>query len=465
MSNKLKPIIEKYEVFLLIFLGIQPIIDVLTTLSLSLDITVTFGIIIRFLILLTSCLYILVKSIQSGKIYYTYYLFLLLLIIFIGIINNFYSKPIFSFVEEGKFIFKVVYLFIMLITYFLAFNSLKTRLKLEDKLLKNILTASLIINFIMIVSIATSTSLTSYDYSKIGYTGWFYAGNEIGAIIATIFPLVLLYTIKQTKTLKDLIKWIPTILMIFSLLAVGTKVGYGACILVLVVAFFMKLIELFQTRKTNIFKLNILKSSLLGILILLLIIITPFAPIYYNTLSHMNLLGIELPSDNTQVDESDQPKSNTKEQTNTKPQEPISNEQVENLLLSSRELFLENQKNEFINAPFSQKMFGMGYAGNYTTEPKMVEMDFYDLFFSFGIIGFLVLMAPIVYFVIRIMNFVLSNLKEVFNFKYSMYASSLLLAFGIAFMAGHVMTAPAVSIYIAAILSFLVVNFKIDNKF
>ena len=114
----------------------------------------------------------------------------------------------------------------MLITYFLAFNSLKTRLKLEDKLLKNILTASLIINFIMIVSIATSTSLTSYDYSKIGYTRWFYAGNEIGAIIATIFPLVLLYTIKQTKTLKDLIKWIPTILMIFSLLAVGTKVGY-----------------------------------------------------------------------------------------------------------------------------------------------------------------------------------------------------------------------------------------------
>ena len=266
MVNKLNPLLEKYEIFLLIFLGIQPLIDVLTTYSISLNITITFGVIIRFFILILSILYILFKSIQLGKRYYIYYLFLLFSVLLIGVINNSFAKPIFSISEEGKFIVKVVYLSIMLLVYVLALNSLKSKLQLEAKLLKHILIGSLIINIVMVVSIATSTSLTSYDYTKIGYTGWFFAGNEIGAILAIIFPMVLLYSIQNTKSAKDIYKWIPTVLMIFSLLAVGTKVGYGACILVLVIAFFMKLFELYLSRKTSTFKVNTLKSSFLGIL-------------------------------------------------------------------------------------------------------------------------------------------------------------------------------------------------------
>ena len=181
----------------------------------------------------------------------------------------------------------------------------------------------------------------------------------------------------------------------------------------------------------------------------------------------MNLLGIDLSSEENEVDDSNEleNKKQNEENTNNKQHETINKKQVENLLLSSRELFLEKQKNDFIKAPISQKLFGMGYAGNYTDEPKMVEMDFYDLLFSFGIIGTLILLIPLLYFGIKIIIFAFLNIKIVFNLKYSMYATSLLLAFGIAFTAGHVLTAPAVSIYIAAILGFLTINFQKRDQY
>ncbi|MFK4998713.1 O-antigen ligase family protein [Bacillus sp. N9] len=69
----------------------------------------------------------------------------------------------------------------------------------------------------MVVSIATSTSISSYDHTKIGYTGWFYAGNEIGAILAIISPIVLYNCIKSTTSIKQLYAWIPFLLMGFSL--------------------------------------------------------------------------------------------------------------------------------------------------------------------------------------------------------------------------------------------------------
>ncbi|MEQ2527535.1 O-antigen ligase family protein [Bacillaceae bacterium CLA-AA-H227] len=462
MPNKLKNLIEKYEIFLLFFLALQPIIDVLTSLCISLDINITFGIIIRFMVLVLSIFYICIRSIQKGKKYIVYFSILLFGVIFIGVINNFFTKPIFSISEEGKFIFKAIYLFIMLFAYILAFNSVKSRFKLENRLIKNILIASLIISIVMVVSIGTSTSLTSYDYSKIGYTGWFFAGNEIGAILAIIFPLVLLYSVLNTHSAQDIYKWIPTILMVFSLLAVGTKVGYMACVLVLLIALFMELYGSVFHRKTRTEKPSKFRSIYLAILVVLLILITPFTPIYKNTFTHLDLLGIDFTSEEPSTDETAE--NDIHQQTNNANNEnngKISKEQVENLLLSSRELFLEKQKADFHQAPLSQKLFGMGYAGNYTEEPKMIEMDFYDLLYSFGIIGATLLFLPIIYFGIRTVIYTLTNIKKIFNIKYAMYFTSLILAFGIAFTAGHVLTAPAVSIFIAAIFAFILNELEI----
>jgi len=44
-----------------------------------------------------------------------------------------------------------------------------------------------------------------------------------------------------------------------------------------------------------------------------------------------------------------------------------------------------------------------------------------------------------------------------------MIASSILLGFGIAFISGHVLTAPAVSTYLALIFSYVIVDLKLIN--
>ncbi|WP_423799691.1 O-antigen ligase family protein [Neobacillus sp. SAB-20_R2A] len=463
MSKFAKQVMEKYEIFLVIFLGLQPLIDVLTTYSLSLNINVTFGILIRFLILFISIVYIFLKSLQLDQKKYIYYFLILFCVLAVGVVNNFNNKPIFSVGDEGKFIVKVVYLLVMLCAYLLSFKSLSSKLTVENKLMRYLLLSSLIINIVFVISIATGTSLTSYDFSKIGYSGWFFAGNEIGAILAISFPVILLYSIRSTVALKDIYKWIPSILMIFSMLAVGTKVGYGACLISLLVSLVMSFYELFQSRRTPALKTHKLRSLILSAITIMLILITPFTPIYKNTFTHLNLLGIDLTAkDNPNIKNKESEKK-TNNHHKTEKQETINKKQIENLVLSSRDVFLDKQKNDYQKAPISQKLFGLGYAGNYTDVPKMIEMDFYDIFFSFGIVGSLVLIFPLIYLGFKLIFYASSNLKKVFNLKYALYVVSLLLAFGIAFSAGHVLTAPAVSIYISAIFAFLLVDLQIKG--
>ncbi|MDD1369270.1 O-antigen ligase family protein, partial [Bacillus sp. MHSD17] len=119
-------------------------------------------------------------------------------------------------------------------------------------------------------------------------------------------------------------------------------------------------------------------------------------------------------------------------------------------------------KQYYKEAPLSQKLFGMGYAGNYTTNMKLVEMDFYDLFFAFGIVGFLMYVLPLLYFGIKIFIRLITNFRKLFSVKHTLLASTLVLSLGIGFMSGHVLTAPAVSIFFVVILAYLIVDLEIE---
>ncbi|MFK4998715.1 O-antigen ligase family protein [Bacillus sp. N9] len=71
-------------------------------------------------------------------------------------------------------------------------------------------------------------------------------------------------------------------------------------------------------------------------------------------------------------------------------------------MLSSRDISLDMHKEYYANAPSTQKLFGMGYSGNYTKKPRMIEMDYFDIFFSTGIIGTILFFIPYLYFGLRI---------------------------------------------------------------
>ena len=55
-----------------------------------------------------------------------------------------------------------------------------------------------------------------------------------------------------------------------------------------------------------------------------------------------------------------------------------------------------------------------------------------------------------------------ANKKMILQLKYILILASLAIALGIAYIAGHILTAPAVSIYFVSILAYLIVELNLD---
>ena len=182
-----------------LFIILQPVLDLLTSLSITLlKSNATVGILVRFLIMAVGGIYILIQAKKENR-KFLIYLILLAGVLGVGFINNKLVKDPIVLSEEVKFVAKALYIYIMLGSYILALKSLKKTVNISDKVRNSIVYSTLIINAIMVISISTSTDFGSYEWMKVGSRGWFYAGNELGSILAIIFPIVVLYSIQKQK--------------------------------------------------------------------------------------------------------------------------------------------------------------------------------------------------------------------------------------------------------------------------
>src|SRR5699024_6034369 len=131
----------------------------------------------------------------------------------------------------------------------------------------------------------------------------------------------------------------------------------------------------------------------------------------------------------------------------------VQNSTLMTKLLSSRDVYLQVIKDDFKKAKRIRKAFGIGYAGDYSTDPKLIEMDFFDMFFSYGMIGTLFLLIPLLYLFKKIIAYPIYIEKVILLF-------TLCLCFGIAFLAGHVIFAPSVMTYLSIL--FLAIGLNKD---
>ncbi|MBJ8071697.1 O-antigen ligase family protein [Bacillus cereus] len=475
----------RFEHFLLFFIILQPVLDLLTSLSIELlKVNATVGIMVRFLIMAMGGIYILIQAKERENRKFLIYLVLLGVILGIGFINNKLIKSPIVITEEVKFIGKALYIYIMLSSYILALKSLKKTVNINDKVRNNIVYSTLIINVIMVISITTSTDFGSYEWMKVGSRGWFYAGNELGSILAIIFPIVVLYSIQKTKSVKHILYWIPSLLMIYSLIQVGTKVGMGSIGATLAAAIGIIVLQLlFDRRNPN--KKSLVLNGLIAIVLLAGVVGTfKMTPLAQNMGIHNNYLSEQNVAQQGQKEKEikEKIKKEEKQHKVEKPEEKAKveaevkkelekeqkKENQENLIFSGRQVYEERHKQFFKEAPMSQKLLGMGYAGNYKyneqkqPDPKLIEMDFHDWFYDFGIIGFALMMIPFIYYGFRILIAFVTRFKEIFNVKYGMISASLVLALGIAYIAGHILTAPGVGIYFVVLLAYLIVDLEIE---
>ncbi|PFV82662.1 hypothetical protein COL05_10515 [Bacillus sp. AFS059628] len=482
----------RFERFLLFFIILQPVLDLLTSLSITLlKSSATVGILVRFLIMAVGGIYILIQAKEKENRKFLIYLILLAGVLGVGFINNKLVKDPIVLSEEVKFVAKALYIYIMLGSYILALKSLKKKVNISDKVRNSIVYATLIINAIMVISISTSTDFGSYEWMKVGSRGWFYAGNELGSILAIIFPIVVLYSIQKTKSWKHVLYWIPSLLMIYSLIQVGTKVGMGSIGATLAAAIGIIVLQLLFDRK-NPNKRSLVFNAFIAIVLLAGVVgtfkQTPLAQnmgIHNNYLSEQNVAQqgqkekeikeklkkeqeLKAKEENHHKVEKPEEKAKIEEEVKKELEKEQKKENQENLIFSGRQVYEERHKQFFKEAPMSQKLLGMGYAGNFKyneqkqPDPKLIEMDFHDWFYDFGIIGFALLMIPFIYYGLRILLVFITRFKEIFNIKYGMIAASLLLALGIAYIAGHILTAPGVGIYFVVVLAYLIVDLEIE---
>ncbi|MEG7969664.1 MULTISPECIES: O-antigen ligase family protein [Bacillus cereus group] len=482
----------RFERFLLFFIILQPVLDLLTSLSITLlKSSATVGILVRFLIMAVGSIYILIQAKEKGNRKFLIYLILLAGVLGVGFINNKLVKDPIVLGEEVKFVAKALYIYIMLGSYILALKSLKKKVNISDKVRNSIVYSTLIINAIMVISISTSTDFGSYEWMKVGSRGWFYAGNELGSILAIIFPIVVLYSIQKTKSWKHVLYWIPSLLMIYSLIQVGTKVGMGSIGATLAAAIGIIVLQLLFDRK-NPNKKSLAFNAVIAIVLLAGVVgtfkQTPLAQnmgIHNNYLSEQNVAQqgqkekeikeklkkeqeLKAKEENHHKVEKPEEKAKIEEEVKKELEKEQKKENQENLIFSGRQVYEERHKQFFKEAPTSQKLLGMGYAGNFKyneqkqPDPKLIEMDFHDWFYDFGIIGFSLLMIPFIYYGLRILLVFITRFKEIFNIKYGMIAASLLLALGIAYIAGHILTAPGVGIYFVVVLAYLIVDLEIE---
>ncbi|MGH1279332.1 O-antigen ligase family protein [Bacillus basilensis] len=459
MVTKLKQTDNYFPHFLLLFIVFQPILDLLTSFSIYvLHMSATVGIVVRFAFMLLALGYLLLHHKQQGAKKYILYLCLFGIVLAIGLVNNLMIKSPVSFGEEVKFIMKSLYPIVLLFGYIIALKELKNNEFAFHKIITYFLYATLILSISIIAAMATGTDFPSYPNSKIGSRGWFFAGNDLSSIFAIMFPIVVLYSVHKTTSFSKVYYWIPTVLAMYASIMIGTKVGYGAIVITLGIALFFLFIEYMMHRKKEGKGFTYLVNTIVAAVVLGgLLVLTPQTPIAKNMSIHLQIYEYK----KSVQDEKDRKEGKVVKEEEHK-QGELTDSEMKSLIYSDRDKFLKVYKQYYKEAPLSQKLFGMGYAGNYTTKMKLVEMDFHDLFFAFGIVGFLMYLLPLLYFGIKIFIRLITNFKKLFSVKHMLLASTLVLSLGIGFMSGHVLTAPAVSIFFVVILAYLIVDLEIE---
>lgn len=451
--------ITGFSVLLMMYILVQPILDVITGWQVRImpHFSLTLGIVVRAIMLL-AILYFIAMAAKENKNWLDrhiwWYFLCLALIIVINLAVNKFNKPVFASFTEIAAIFKSLHYIVILVGFYYAFRNLSKQ-QLAQLVPKVFYWAEMIINVVMIAAAITHTSFSTYPQGKMGQTGWFNAGNELGAILAILFPLVVLYALKRSHAVGQYWTWIGVIFAALSIIMVGTKSCFYGMIIGLIFAFVYQIIIYFFWPNHTKDKKNILISLALTCLIVVGIAVSyPVSPVHTNS-----VIQAKIVRENRLNKLKLLHKKKNRKHLDHYEKFLLDNQELSNpvlaKLLSGRTNYFEFNSRHYNKAPIAQKLFGMGYGSNYRKHPRTVEMDWFDLFFQFGIIGFIVVIAPL------LMTMVILLYKFLRYWNTNMIQSNLLyfaaVAIGIfmSLLAGHVLNAPAVSIYFSSISAYL----------
>lgn len=394
-----------------IFILIQPILDLITGICLhEFNLNLTLGIIVRmlFLCFIAFCTIFIYKK----KIPLIYYLIFFIYSIFYIIIlgnNNLFG--------EIQGLLRVFYFPLLLVSFY----ELKEEIRISKKTL--FITLSLYLIFIFIPIILNS-GFKSYQITKAGTLGYFNSANEISGIISILTPIIFItFSNKNNYLLKSLY----ILLYLIVILTIGTKTPLLSLLITIGMAFIWIILTSFKNKKYK----TIISSFLIILVGMSTLILTiPQTNFYKNIKVHLDYLKVK---DVTDI---------------------IDNGNlIDHFIFSQRVTFFTDRKYTYDNSNISHKLFGIGYYDQENKQAKLIEMDYLDIYFNHGLIGFILFFSAYVYVLIK-----MSLQKSKRDFNLFMLNTSILLVLFLSLFTGHIITAPSVSLIVISLI-MLVVNY------
>lgn len=285
----------------------------------------------------------------------------------------------------------------------------------ETKLLKPSLA---FINLFVYVSLFVLSYVFGFGFNnydpanstKLGFRGVFNSINEISAILIALLPIATDYVLHCKRYIALILMYLLTII---TSLLMGTKVTLGG--ILIVILYF--LIPKFYRKWKNI---HFYSKVTIGIFTFLCLLLGGYLFTFTTTFKNM-----VIQANFFQVNHI------------------FSIDFINRVLLNDRLSFLAINWHQFTIVEPVEWIFGMGFQTTF----KLVEIDCFDIFFRYGMIGMILLFLPLIYCIWK------ANKKNVFFF-------SLIMLLLISCTSGHVLIYPAVAIY----FGFLIFFFKKQQK-
>lgn len=411
-----------------ILLIILPLIDIITSLCLRFtSISISPSLIIRGIFIASCVFYIIIQKDLKYRSLSLIFYFLTIVYFLIYLLTKLNYLNISSIIYEISSLIKFWY-FPTLIIFFL--NTISSKKLNLSKLLKVIDLNLLIFSLGIIIPMMTNTAFNSYNNGKDGIVGWFYAANEIGALISILFAFEFLDINKE----RYIEKYILSILAIISLSLIGTKVVTFSLIIVSSIALIVSAIK----NKFNLKNKDLIYTT---IIFLVALLISNNSSTVNNVLNRLPInIEEKKVESNTNIDTSNKPSSTPKKEDKSS-------------IFSGRDKFLKRVSKVYFASDFKTKLIGLGFVNENNKNNKLIEMDIFDILFNFGIIGTFIYFIPLIYVTyISLKNLLKGKIISSDIISIILYIG---LIFGISSFAGHVLGAPAVSIYLAILICLL----------
>ena len=379
-----------FDKLIILYIFLQPFIDAITMYQIRSTLNIpSISVVLRGLFLIIIVVWLYKNSKKKHLIYLIIGYFIIdCIYIFFFTSNSLY--------QEIANLFQIFYLPFVLYFFMKYENSV-----INDKFIFQIYLVYLnliIIPYFLNIGVYAS----DYYVGKSGYYGLFNGGNEISAIILGLMPIAIKYLVGIKNNFLRIITLIETIFCIY---LIGTKTILLGSIIVIIYFIFKWLYHNYQ--KIN--KKNLVKILILAFLVLLVgYLVLPMTPLYKNIYLALKFFNVNSIGDFANLDV------------------------IDNIIFSGRLNILANINEIYIDSSLLVHLFGLGETT--LLNLKLVEIDIFDIFYSIGLIGFLI------YIVTNIL--ILKKIKIDGTYKFSF-----ILLVIVSLFTGHILTSTCVSLY------------------